>query len=666
MINKKFTLVLLFFTTHFFYAQILTLPDSVKTSYTKTSFLDSIKGSFVNYKICDKTDDLWAKELCNLDLYNDLIKDIETINPDTPVDYELSTEVFKERLRLLDEKSAFNIEYNVGLENIVKSFLKNRRRSYEKLMGLSQYYFPIFEEAMAKYNIPLEIKYLAVVESALKPKAVSRMGATGLWQFMYHTGKQYKLNIDTYVDERSDVLKASDAAARYMKGMYEIFNDWDLVLASYNSGAGNVSKAIRRSGGLTNYWNIKKNLPRETQGYVPAFIATMYIFEYHKEHGIKPEKPLINHYATDTVAIQKQMTFKQISDLLDIPITEIEYLNPSYKRNVVPGKTNTINFLRLPVNKVALFTSNENKMYAYANYEFNKREKVFIKAKKVKDTAQKNISVDNALVGAENKTKTKNQYYKVKRGDHLADIAKKYGVTMSNIKHWNNMRNNTIQLGRKLKIQTQQQVAEDQNPETLVAEIKKLSSKDSKIEMTSLKQNNISKEYIVQAGDNLFSIAKENKINVADLKLWNNLAGEANNVYSGDVLKISGDNFVKFETSEPKIKTNYYTVLKGDNLSEIAAKNNVSISDLKDWNNLKNSNVRLGEKLKIEMNQNFIAVNSKKENLSKEKSKTYTVKRGDSLFSISLKHNTTVSEIKKLNGGKLEKLMPGMKIKING
>ena len=666
MINKKFTLFLLLFSTHLFYAQEITLQDSAKIPNVKISFLDSIKGSFVNYKSCDRTDDLWAKELCNLDLYNDLIKDIETINPETPVDYELSTEVFKERLRLLDEKSAFNIEYNVGLENIVKSFLKNRRKSYERLMGLSQYYFPIFEEAMAKHNIPLEIKYLAVVESALKPKAVSRMGATGLWQFMYHTGKQYKLNIDTYVDERSDVLKASDAAARYMKGMYEIFNDWDLVLASYNSGAGNVSKAIRRSGGLTNYWNIKKNLPRETQGYVPAFLATMYIFEYHKEHGIKPEKPLINHYETDTIGIKKQMTFKQISELLDISIAEIEYLNPSYKRNVVPGKTNTINFLRLPVNKIALFTSNESKMYAYANYEFNKREKVFVKGKKVKTTVPNSISVDTTLVASNEKTSTQNKYYKVKRGDHLGDIAKKYGVTISDIKRWNNMRTNTVQLGKRLKIQTEQEVAEILKPEILVAEIQKPVTDDLKSGLILSKQNTISRLYTVQSGDNLFSIARENKINVTDLKLWNNLSEETNSVYSGDVLKISGDSFVKLETTEPKIKNSYYTVLKGDNLSEIAEKNNVSVSDLKDWNNMKDSNVRLGEKLKIKMNQNFVAEKAKKEAPRSEKSKTYTVKRGDSLFSISLKHNTTVSQIKKLNGGRVEKLMPGMKIKING
>ena len=220
----------------------------------------------------------------------------------------------KERLKKLDEKSPFNIEYNIGLENVIKSFLKNRRKSFERLLGVSQFYFPLFEEELAKNNIPLEIKYLAVVESALNPRAVSRVGATGLWQFMYQTGKQYGLNIDSYVDERSEPLKASQAASVYMNNMYKIFGDWDLVLAAYNSGPGNVAKAIRRSGGQQNYWNIRKNLPKETQGYLPAFLATMYIFEYHKEHGITPNKAVANLFATDTVAIKNHMTFKQISN----------------------------------------------------------------------------------------------------------------------------------------------------------------------------------------------------------------------------------------------------------------------------------------------------------------------------------------------------------------
>jgi membrane-bound lytic murein transglycosylase D len=665
MINKNLAFLLLIFSLNKTLAQEIVSTDTITKPVIKISFLDSIKGTFVNHKISDKTDGLWAKELNNLDIYNDLIKDIETINPDTPVDFELPTEVFKERLKALDQKSAFNIEYNVGLENIVKSFLKNRRRSYERLMGLSQYYFPVFEEAMAKYNIPLEIKYLAVVESALKPKAVSRMGATGLWQFMYHTGKQYKLNIDTYVDDRSDLLKSSDAAARYMKGMYEIFNDWDLVLASYNSGAGNVSKAIRRSGGLTNYWNIKSKLPRETQGYVPAFLATMYIFEYHKEHGIKPEKPIINHFETDTIAVKKQMTFAQISDLLDIPVAEIEYLNPSYKRNVVPGMNN---FLRLPVNKIAIFASNENKMYAYADYQFNLREKVIIKTKKVKDTIQKEVNLEeSSLAIADKKIKPKTQYYKVKKGDNLSDIAERYSVTMTDIKHWNNLRSNSVQLGRKLKIQSEQEVmAAVDKPEK---EIKKPFVKEAKTEIIAEKQTEISKEYIAKAGDNLYSIARENKITVADLKKWNNIAEETNSVYAGDKLKIVGDKIGKEVIAELKVKIIYYTVIKGDNLSQIAIKNNVTMADVKEWNNLKDNNVKVGEKLKIESTQETLAETTKKDKKNKnlkEETRFYTVKSGDSLTSISQKHNTTVAEIKKLNGRKVDNLQPGMKIKING
>src|SRR5690606_6501890 len=343
----------------------------------KLSFLDSIKATFVKHDMAHCVDSLWLNELTSLDIYNDLTEDISKINLDQPVDYELSTELLKQRLKALDAKSPFNIEYNPGLENIIKSFLKNRKRSYERLMAISEYYFPMFEEALARYNVPLEVKYLAIVESALNPKAVSRMGATGLWQFMYQTGKQYNLQIDSYVDERSDVLKSSEAAAQYMANMYKIFGDWDLVLASYNSGPGNVAKAIRRSGGKQNYWNIRQHLPKETQGYVPAFLATMYIYEYHKEHGIVPQRALVKHFETGTVMVKTELTFKQLGTLLDMPVAELEMLNPSYKLKTVPAYDKKAHFLRLPKDKIALFTSNEDKIYAYAKYEASQRERPF-------------------------------------------------------------------------------------------------------------------------------------------------------------------------------------------------------------------------------------------------------------------------------------------------
>ena len=244
---KHTTLALVSLLTFHVSAQESDSADQLGKPEIKLSYLDSIKSTFVHDNMAACVDSLWLQELTNLDLYENLSDDIHKIDLDKSVDYELSTELLKERLAILDAKSPFNIEYNPGLENIIKSFLKNRKKSYERLMGISEYYFPMFEEALAKQNVPLEIKYLAIVESALNPKAVSRMGATGLWQFMYQTGKQYNLHIDSYVDERSDPLKASAAAAQYMSNMYKIFGDWDLVLASYNSGPGNVAKAIRRS-----------------------------------------------------------------------------------------------------------------------------------------------------------------------------------------------------------------------------------------------------------------------------------------------------------------------------------------------------------------------------------------------------------------------------------
>src|SRR5690606_24871024 len=203
-------------------------------------------------------------------------------------------------------------------------------------MGLSHFYFPMFEYEFDKHNVPLEIKYLAIVESALKPRAKSRVGATGLWQFMFGTGKEYGLNVSSYVDERSDPVKSSVAASQYLARLYKIFGDWDLALAAYNSGPGNVSKAIRRSGGYENYWNIRPHLPRETAGYLPAFLATMYIFEYAEEHGFKKERPDFRYIDTDTIHVKQMISLDQVSELLELPMEELQFLNPAYKLDIIP------------------------------------------------------------------------------------------------------------------------------------------------------------------------------------------------------------------------------------------------------------------------------------------------------------------------------------------
>ncbi|MFM9825259.1 LysM peptidoglycan-binding domain-containing protein [Flavobacterium sp.] len=649
----------------------------------KNFYLDSIKKTFVKDKMASCVDSLWMKELANLDTYNTISDDIKTINIDQKVDYELSTDLLKSRLKVMDAKSPFNIEYNVGLENIIKSFLKNRKKAFERLMAVSEYYFPLFEEALAKQNVPLEIKYLAVVESALNPKAVSRMGATGLWQFMYQTGKQYNLKIDSYVDERSDPIKASDAAAQYMANMYAIFGDWDLVLASYNSGPGNVAKAIRRSGGQQNYWNIRKNLPKETQGYVPAFLATMYIYEYHKEHGIKPDRAIVKHFATDTIQINKEMSFKQISDLLDIPVSQLQVLNPSYKMNVIPFYEEESHFLRLPKDKIAVFTSNEDKIYAYTEFEANNREKPFqvSKAIAVKDTLnkiQKPISL------------SKTKYYIVKRGDNLSGIANKYDVTIADLKKWNYIKGNNVARGKSLKIYLEDTNAIKGTKENNIATVSKATNqpivstesklineeKEKKLVNTDNLTTEIAAFYIVQKGDNLSSIAKKHNVTLAEIKEWNHLT--TNSVQLGASLQIAINETITKEESvaTAKVDNVEYIVKKGDNLGNIAKKFGSTVEDLKTWNNLKNINIALGSTLIVAQSeiatQENKSTNSfkKKDNLasaSKNKEINYFVKKGDSLYSIAKKYpGVSISDIKKWNDIRSEDLKPGMKLKING
>ena len=652
----------------------------------KNFYLDSIKKTFVKDDLASCVDSLWLKELANLDIYNDISDDIKNINIDEKVDFELPTELLKERLAAMDAKSPFNIEYNPGLENIIKSFLKNRKKSFGRLMAISEYYFPMFEEALAKQNVPLEIKYLAVVESALNPKAVSRMGATGLWQFMYQTGKQYNLKIDSYVDERSDPLKSSDAAAQYMTNMYAIFGDWDLVLASYNSGPGNVTKAIRRSGGQQNYWNIRKNLPKETQGYVPAFLATMYIYEYHNEHGIKPERALVKQFATDTIMIKKQMSFKQISDLLDVPVAQLQLLNPSYKLNVVPYYQDQSHYLRLPQEKIAVFVSNEDKIYAYTQREMDKRERPFQNTKAI-------VATDTLNYTQQRITLPKTKYYTVKRGDNLGEIADKYSVTIADIKKWNKLKSNTVARGKSLKIITNvsvvQTVKKQQKTDSLfikntsdkqqIAVSEVIISKEEKAKRlikTDTLSSDVASYYVVQKGDNLSNIAKNHNVTVAEIKEWNHLSNAS--IQLGMSLQVA-DKVVNSNVeiaSAIKTENVEYIVKKGDNLGNIAKKFGSSVDDLKQWNNLQGNTIAAGNSLIVAKSELEIVKNetpetfNKKESFastSKSKNTNYLVKKGDSLYSISKKYpGVTISDIKKWNDLRAEDLKPGMKLKING
>jgi membrane-bound lytic murein transglycosylase D len=444
-------------------------------------------------------DQKWLEELYSNSLYDTIYKSVTELTYE-PVDYpELSTDTLKARLARLNAKTPFNIEYNPSLESVIKRYLKHRRTSLERLMGLSHFYFPMFEAEFDNYNIPLEIKYLSIVESALKPKARSRVGATGLWQFMFTTGKEYNLDVSSYVDERSDPISSTSAAAKYLSRLYKIFGDWDLALAAYNSGPGNVNKAIRRSGGYKNYWNIRPNLPRETAGYVPAFLATMYIFEYAEEHGFKPERPPFQLIQTDTVHVKQMITLDQVAETTGVNIEELQFLNPSYKLDIIPKIEGKTYALRLPREAIGIFTSNEDKIYAFAKAEFDKREKPLPELVKV-DTKVR---------------------YKVRSGDYLGKIARRYGVRVSQIKRWNGLRSNNLKIGQRLTIYPRKPVTNSKpsTPKTTVSSSGR-------------------KTYKVKSGDSLWSIAQKfSGVSVQNLKDWNDISG--NKLKTGMTLIVS-------------------------------------------------------------------------------------------------------------------------------
>jgi membrane-bound lytic murein transglycosylase D len=466
------------------------------------SLLDSIRSIFRVHQISSEIDSLWKKELYNSELFDEMyafVTEMEINEAETFELEELTTETLMLRLALLDAKTPFDVAYSPALENIIKSYLSRRRNSLQRLMNLSNFYFPMFEQELDRQNLPLELKYLAIVESALNPRARSRVGATGLWQFMYPTGRMYGMEVTSYVDERSDPLRATESAAKYLGSLYNMFNNWDLALASYNAGPGRVSNAIRRSGGETNYWKMRHNLPRETAGYVPAFLATMYIFEYAEEHGFKLPKTGMPYYETDTIHVKQTLRFADLSELLDIPIEELQFLNPSYKLDIIPYIEGKNYYLRLPLDVLGTFVSNEDLIYAYIDSKAEKNNK----------PTPEFYPQDQQIT------------YRVKSGDFLGRIAAQYGVTVNNIKTWNNLRSNNLRIGQRLIIYPRGQ----RNTSTAVAQ--------------NTTNNANTNEYIVRQGDTLWSIAnKFPGVTIENLKNWNGISGTT--LRPGMKLKLSG------------------------------------------------------------------------------------------------------------------------------
>lgn len=352
-------------------------------------------------------------------------------------------DVYVERLRRMP--TVIEMPYNDVVQKFIDRYSGRLRQSVSYMLGASNFYIPIFEEALEAYGLPLELKYLPVIESALNPKAVSRVGATGLWQFMLATGKQYGLTVNSLVDERRDPQKSSYAAAHYLSDLYKVFGDWNLVIAAYNCGPDQINKAIHRSNGERDYWQIYPYLPKETRGYVPAFIAANYIMNYYCDHNICPMTTNLPS-KTDTVMVHKDLHLQQVSSVCGIDIEQLRALNPAYRHDIVPGQTG-LYAIRLPQAEVGKFIDNEDSVYNYhSDVLFTKRSEVEVNDDVPTFTSKRTYKSRSKSKKARSKSIT------VKSGMTLSQIANKYGTTVSKLKKLNKLKGSTIRAGKKIKV----------------------------------------------------------------------------------------------------------------------------------------------------------------------------------------------------------------------
>lgn len=455
--------------------------------------------------------------------YNHLLSerevDLSNINPYSDESVLYHDSVYIKRLHSLPTQ--MELVFNQAVKNEIEKYATTRKNQVSFMLGEGQYYFPIFEDILDREGLPIELKYLSIIESALKPVARSRVGASGLWQFMASTGKMYGLEVNSLVDERFDVYKSTEAAVKYLKALYADYGDWNLVIAAYNCGPGRVNRAIAKSNGQTDYWVIYPHLPKETRGYVPIFIAATYIMNYFREHNITPMETKKPFYL-DSVVVNKSVHFEQIANVLNVPIEDIKEYNPQFKTNVIPGDFKSYT-LTLPAKYLIAFAEKENDIYSYRRDELLTHRKV----------AGLNV-VGGAPLGSKTIT------HRVKRGDTLAKLASSYGVTSSQIKQWNNLSSNKLSVGRRLRIYKPDDSASN---EELLASVASTATSDTTV--------------------------------------------------------VSESGLTRIVTV-PKTVVSYYKIKRGDTWSKIASKNNVTIAELKKWNNAKSNKLIAGKQLKIE------------------------------------------------------------------
>lgn len=431
--------------------------------------------------------------------------------------------------RLKDMQQVVDMSFNPVVKNFITLYTEKRRELSEVLLGLSAYYFPIFEETLDRYNMPLELKYLPVIESALNPQSMSRAGANGLWQFMYSTGRYMDLEITSFVDERRDPVKSTDAAARYLLQLYRTYNDWFLAIAAYNCGPGNVNRAIQRSGNKRNYWDIYYRLPRETRGYVPAYIAAAYFMHYYREHNLQPRLPEIP-LQTDTVMVSDYLHFNQLSETLGIEKEQLRSLNPMYRRDVIPAKPDKPYPLVLTHEQIREFIDRDSLVFAFRRDEYFPDNTLVNPAS---TTASYFTPAD-----VEGKAKL---IYTVKSGDNVGFISSWYQVRTSDLRYWNNIHRNLIRVGQKLVVY----VPEDQKERYGKIDAMSFAQKQAFIGKSAVAaiEEKIPLDpnyeyYTVRSGDTVWEIAKRYPgISPEDILRLNNLTSRSR-LSIGQKLKI--------------------------------------------------------------------------------------------------------------------------------
>ena len=520
---------------------------------------------------------------------------------ETDIPY-FSDSVYAARIAVMNENSPFEYVYNNEVRKFIELYSVRKRKLTARILGLSEVYFPLFEEQLDRFNMPLELKYLAVIESALNPIANSKAGAKGLWQFMYGTGKVYGLKVSSYVDDRYDPYKATIAACEHLQDLYDIYGNWSLALAAYNSGAGNVNKAIRRSGGMKNFWAVQRYLPKETRSYVPAFIAASYVLAYANEHKIYPVDPGILYYEVDTVTVKHPLTFDQLSEMLNIPWDEISFLNPAYKKGVIPATPEVPYKLRLRKKYIGDFINNEAALYAFRT--------------------KKSMS-EEASLAAIYASYRETQQYTVKKGETMASIAKKFHMSIPELKSLNNIKKNAVKPKQKIFVYVpgsapkipdsvlhKQEITAKADSTKTVVEHKdtvKLAASEPEPEVSS------PKIHVVKSGESLGLIAGKYTVTVNELISWNNLS--SSKVVAGQKIKIQGSSFKQSSSNASSTKTQaskpsktspggthyfYYTIQTGDNLWDLADQFNVTVAQIKKLNDINNASyLKPGQKIKI-------------------------------------------------------------------